>query len=128
MKIAVPYQNGMVFSHFGQTKTFAIFEVDENKKVVSKQLLETKEKGHGALPVLLKEQGVDVLLAGGMGQGAKDGIAKQGILGMAGASGNVDDVVKSYLDGTFVASNAVCQHHDHEHSHGDGHTCGSCGH
>ncbi|MCQ2559605.1 MAG: NifB/NifX family molybdenum-iron cluster-binding protein [Clostridia bacterium] len=125
MKIAVPYDNEQVFGHFGQTKTFAIYEVNEQKQIVDKKLLPTQEQGHGALPVLLKAHGVDILLAGGMGQGAKDAIAKQGIIGLTGATGSVDEVVKAYLAGKFVSTNTVCQHH---HDHGEGHTCGSCSH
>ncbi len=126
MKIAVPYDNGQVFGHFGQTKTFAIYEINEQKQIVDKKLLSTQEQGHGALPILLKANGVDVLLAGGMGQGAKDAVAKQNILGLTGAVGSADEVVQAYLAGTFVSTNTVCQHHHHDH--GEGHTCGSCSH
>lgn len=128
MKIAIPYKDGVVFGHFGQTETFAVFETDGNKQIIHQVLLSTQEKGHGALPILLRDQGVDVLLAGGMGQGAKDALAKQGITAFTGASGKVEDVVQSYLAGTFQPSDTLCQHH-----HGHGHTChgsdgGQCHH
>lgn len=124
MKIAVTTDNGMVFQHFGQTKNFTVFEV-EGKEVKSKQLLNAGDNGHSALALLLSEQNVNVLICGGIGQGAKDALKNANVTLVAGASGLIDDVVDSYLAGN-LQHNATftCNHH-----HDDGHSCGehSCG-
>ena len=48
MKIAVTYENGQVFQHFGHTEQFKIYEAAEGK-VVSARVVETGGSGHGAL-------------------------------------------------------------------------------
>ena len=65
MKIAVTYQNGEIFQHFGHSEQFGIYET-ENGKVVNKTVIGTEGSGHGALATLLSEQGVDTLICGGM--------------------------------------------------------------
>lgn len=69
MKIAVTYDNGNVFQHFGKTENFKVYEVEDNK-VVSSEVIGSNGTGHGALAGLLAEQGIDVLICGGIGGGA----------------------------------------------------------
>ena len=69
MKIAVTYDNGNIFQHFGKTENFKVYEVEDNK-VVSSEVIGSNGTGHGALAGLLSEQGVDVLICGGIGGGA----------------------------------------------------------
>lgn len=122
MKIAVTFENDQVFGHFGHTKEFAIFEA-EGKAIVSHSLLPVIGSGHGALAGLLKENKVDVLICGGIGQGAKDALAQDGIALVAGASGNVRIAAENYLAGNLKNDPTIhCSHHDHEH--GEGHNCG----
>ena len=71
MKIAVTYENEMVFQHFGHTEKFKIYEV-ENDNIVSMKIVDTNGKGHGALATFLKENGVDTVICGGIGGGAKN--------------------------------------------------------
>ena len=66
MKIAVTYENEMVFQHFGHTEQFKIYEVEDNK-VVASEIVDTNGSGHGALAGFLAGQGVDVLICGGIG-------------------------------------------------------------
>ena len=68
MKIAVTYDNGNIFQHFGKTENFKVYEVEDNK-VVSSEVIGSNGTGHGALAGLLSEQGVDVLICGGIGGG-----------------------------------------------------------
>ena len=70
MRIAVAYDNGNVFQHFGRTESFKIYDV-ENQKVVSSEVIGSNGIGHGALAGLLADQGVDVLICGGIGGGAQ---------------------------------------------------------
>lgn len=132
MKIAVTYDNGNVFQHFGKTEFFKVYEV-EDKKVVSSEVISSNGTGHGALAGLLAEESVDVLICGGIGGGAQAALAEAGVELCAGAKGEVDQVVEDYLNGNLVSTGANCDHHHHEdgHScgdHGEGHSCGgNCG-
>ena len=132
MKIAVTYDNGEVFQHFGKTESFKVYEVEDNK-VVSSEVIGSNGTGHGALAGLLAEQGVDVLICGGIGGGAQTALTEAGIELCAGAQGNTDKAVESYLKGELVSSGVNCDHHHHEEGHSCGnheeeHSCGdSCG-
>ena len=128
MKIAVTYDNGNIFQHFGRTESFKVYEVEGNK-VVSSEVIGSNGVGHGALAGLLSEQSVDVLICGG----AQQALAEAGVELVAGAEGDVDQAVEAYLRGELISTGANCDHHHHEdgHScgdHGEGHSCGSgCG-
>lgn len=127
MKIAVTYDNGNVFQHFGKTEKFKVYEV-ENQKVVSSEVIESNGVGHGALAGLLAEQDIAVLICGGIGGGAQAALSEAGIELCAGAEGNTDEVVEAYLRGELISSGANCDHHHHEEGHSCGSGCGgSCG-
>lgn len=119
MKIAVTYENGQVFGHFGHTACFKLYQV-EGGQVVASSLLPTNGSGHGALAGLLAQQGVDTLICGGIGAGARQALAEQGIRLYPGASGDADACVRALLQGTLQYNpDTVCSHHHH----GEGHTC-----
>lgn len=123
MRVAVTTENNQVFQHFGKCQLFTIAEVEDGK-LLSTSFLDANGSGHSALAVLLKQQGVDLLICGGIGQGAKDALAAQGVQLICGVSGSVSDVLAAYLNNTLQPNNAfVCDHHHHE---GDSHTC-HCG-
>ena len=125
MKIAVTYDNGNIFQHFGKTENFKVYEVEDNQ-VVSSEVIGSNGTGHGALAGLLSEQGVDVLICGGIGGGARNALAQAGIDLYPGVTGNADLCAAALANGTLrYDPNTECHHHDHE----EGHTCGhhSCG-
>lgn len=131
MKIAVTYDNGNIFQHFGKTEFFKVYEVEDNK-VVSSEVIGSNGTGHGALAGLLAEQDVDVLICGGIGGGAQAALEEAGVELCAGAQGDVDQAVEAYLKGELVSTGANCDHHHEEgHScghHEEGHSCGgNCG-
>ena len=130
MKIAVTYENGKVFQHFGKTESFKIYEVEDNQ-IVSSEVISSNGSGYGALAGLLAEQGIDVLICGGIGGGAQAALADAGIELCAGAQGDTDQAVEAYLKGELVSSGVNCDHHGEGHScghHEEGHSCGdSCG-
>ena len=136
MKIAVTYDNGNIFQHFGRTENFKVYEV-EDQRVISSEIIGSNGTGHGALAGLLAEQGVDVLICGGIGGGAQNALAEAGIELIAGAKGSTDEAVETYLRGELISTGSNCHHHDHEegHScgehgcggHGEDHSCGGCG-
>lgn len=125
MKIAVTYENGQVFQHFGHTEQFKVYEVEDGK-VVSSQVVGSDGSGHEALAVLLADMAVDVLICGGIGGGAQAALQEQGIELCAGASGAADAAVEAYLRGELINTGANCDHHEH---HGEDHDCGehACG-
>ena len=107
MKIAVTYDNGNVFQHFGKTENFKVYEVEDNK-VVSSEVIGSNGTGHGALAGLLAEQGIDVLICGGIGGGAQTALAEAGIQLCSGAQGNTDEVVEAYLKGELESAGTTC--------------------
>lgn len=119
MRIAVTYDNGNIFQHFGKTENFKVYEV-ENNQVISSEVISSNGSGHGALAGLLDGQNVDVLICGGIGGGAQAALTEAGIEFCSGAQGDADQAVEAYLKGELVSSGVNCDHH-----HGEGHSCGS---
>jgi len=126
MKIAVTYENGEIFQHFGHTEQFKLYMV-ENGKIVQEEVVSTNGSGHGALAGFLQSAGVDTLICGGIGGGAQEALRDAGIKLYGGVSGKADEAVAALLSGTLgFDPNVHCDHHDHEHG-GEGHTCGRHG-
>ncbi len=126
MKIAVTFENGQIFQHFGHTKQFEIYTVEEGK-IVSSDVVDTNGSGHGALASFLKEMNVDVLICGGIGGGAQTAIANEGIKLYGGVVGSCNEAVLSLIKGKLQFNpNVRCNHHSHEAGHNCGsHSCGS---
>ena len=125
MKIAVTYENGMVFQHFGRTSQFKVYEVVDGK-MVDMKVVSSGGSGHGALAGVLSALGVDVLICGGMGTGAKNAMAAAGIQVIGGVQGDADLAIASYLEGKLAFDpDFKCDHHDHHH--GEDHECGDHG-
>ena len=126
MRIAVTYENGEIFQHFGRTEQFKLYDV-ENDQIVSSEVVSTNGHGHGALAGILTALGVDVLICGGIGGGAQAALAAAGIRLCGGVSGSADQAAAAFAAGTLAFDpNAKCDHHG-EHHHGG--NCGShsCG-
>ncbi len=121
MKIAVTYENGNVFQHFGHTEQFKVYEIVDGK-VKNSEIIDTNGSGHGALAGLLYGLNIDTLICDGIGAGAQNALAEAGIKLFGGVSGSADDAVNALLTGTLAYNPDVrCNHHDH---HGEGHSCG----
>lgn len=130
MKVAVAYENGMVFQHFGHTEQFKVYDID-NGQITGTQVIDTNGSGHGALAGLLSGLSVDALICGGIGAGAQNALAEAGVKLYGGVSGKADAAVEAYLAGKLDYNPDVrCDHHDHdhhEHGHCGEHGCGgSC--
>ena len=126
MKIAVTYENGEIFQHFGHSENFEIFTV-ENGAIQKSEVVSTTGQGHAALAVFLAEQDVRVVICGGIGGGAKAALAAVKIMVFGGVTGNTRDAVEAYIAGSLEFDPMVnCTHHEHgEHSCGS-HGCGNC--
>lgn len=121
MKIAVTYENGTIFQHFGHTEQFKVYDIADGK-VADAKVVSTEGSGHGALATLLSDLKVDTLICGGIGAGAQNALAEAGISLYGGVTGNADDAVDALLAGNLVYNpNVHCSHHGH---HGEGHQCG----
>lgn len=125
MRIAVTYENGQIFQHFGHTEQFKVYEVEDNK-IISSEIVDTNGSGHGALAGVLTSLNADILICGGIGGGAQMALAQAGIQLYGGVSGDADAAVNAFVSGNLAFNpNVQCNHHDH--SHGEGHTCGDHG-
>lgn len=136
MKIAVTYENGNIFQHFGHTESFKVYEVREGE-ILNSQVVGSNGSGHGALAGMLAGNEIDVLICGGIGGGAMAALDEAGIRVFAGNQGSADEAVAAFLRGELTNSGVNCDHHSHEggHScgshgcggHEEGHACGGCG-
>ena len=125
MKIAVTYENGQIFQHFGHTEQFKIYDVQDGR-IHNSEVVKTNGSGHGALAGMLSSLGVDVLICGGIGGGAQMALAQAGIKLYGGVSGEADNAAEAFVSCELrYDPDAKCEHH--EHHHGEGHTCGDHG-
>ena len=124
MKIAVPFENGEVFQHFGHTETFKLYEIEAGQ-IISGETVAASGSGHDALADFLSSLSVNVVLCGGIGDGAQAALAGAGIEICSGATGDADTAVKAYLSGELESAGVNCDHH---HSHDEDEGCGGhCG-
>lgn len=135
MRIAVPYEDGQVFQHFGHSSQVKLYDI-ENEQISREQVADVGGSDHGALAGFLAEQKVDILICGGIGGGAKNALAQAKISLYGGVTGGADDAVKEFLAGRLNYNPDVqCgghEHHGHhDHCGEDKHGCtgngGKCG-
>ena len=122
--IAVTYENGQVFQHFGHTEQFKLYDIADGK-VAASRVVDTNGSGHGALSGFLAAHQVDTLICGGIGGGAQAALAAAGIRLYGGVSGDADSAVAALLAGKLSFDPDVhCGHHGHQHHEGG---CGEHG-
>lgn len=126
MRIAVTYEDGMIFQHFGHTRQFKIYDTEDGK-ILRSGVADTGGSGHGALAGVLKALQADILICGGIGGGAQMALAEAGIRLYGGVSGDADEAVEAFLAGELRFNpNVHCSHHGEHHDHACGnHGCGS---
>lgn len=124
MKIAVPTKEGnQIDNHFGHCEFYSIFTV-ENNEVTDKQNLQSPQ-GCGCKSNIaydLADMGVSIMLAGGIGNGAVNKLAEQGIEVIRNCDGDVDVLVNDFLAGKIQDGGSNCAAHDEHHS-SDAHVC-----
>ncbi|MFU0800143.1 MAG: NifB/NifX family molybdenum-iron cluster-binding protein [Xylanivirga thermophila] len=113
MKIAVASEGKYVSGHFGHCEGFTIYEVEEDK-IKNKEFVENPGHRPGFLPVFLKEQGANVIIAGGMGATAQQLFAEREIEVVVGVQGFSDDAASKYIKGELKSTGSVCTEHEHE--------------
>lgn len=112
MRISVNYDDdGSIFQHFGRTRMFKLYDIEDGK-VAGTRMLPAVPGGHGALPQQLKENGVDMVICGGMGMPMLQNLQACGLQICANVSGSADGAVQAYLDGTleFGQEAHACRH------------------
>ena len=126
MKIAIPTQDNIVDSHFGHCEYYTIYTIDENKQVINKELMPSPQ-GCGCksnIAGVLRQQGVTLMLAGNMGEGAFQMLQMSGIDVIRGCSGNTDSLLKEYIEDKLSDNGILCSHHGHGNGHDhEGHSC-----
>jgi predicted Fe-Mo cluster-binding NifX family protein len=125
MKIAVTYDNGEIFQHYGHTKQFEVYTISD-LKITSSQVTNTNGSGHGALADFLSKLGVDVLICGSISEEAKAALAQKGIVLFDGAQGNTTEAVKGFIDGSLFAKTEAARTGDGPHGCGNCHGCHGC--
>lgn len=113
MKIALPTRDGRIDDHFGHCHHYTIYTV-ENKQIISREELPSPE-GCGCksgIAADLEKMGVEVMLAGNMGDGALNKLAAHGIKVIRGCSGDIESVIRSYITGFILDSGVGCSHHE----------------
>lgn len=120
MKIAVPTRDSKIDDHFGHCAYYTIYTI-ENNAITSKQTLDSPQ-GCGCksnIASTLEQMGVSLMIAGNMGEGAKNKLATSGIEVIRGCAGDTDAIVEAFLSGSLADSGIACASHDdhHECSH-----------
>ena len=123
MIVAVTYENGKVFQHFGHTKQLKIYDI-ENNNIKQERIIGVNENGHEALVELLSNNEVQILICGGIGSGAKEGLEKANIKFYSGVLGNADNALKNLLNKKLKYNeNAHCEYHEHNENSCNEHKC-----
>lgn len=124
MKIAITYEHEQVFQHFGKCPGFMMIELEDGS-VLTQEYLDANGNGHSALVTFLQQQKIDILVCGGIGQGARDALKQANIELISGAKGHIDIIINKLTKGTLVDDpSGMCNHHhDGEHDCGESHHC-----
>lgn len=116
-RVAIPTRDGRVDDHFGHCAYYTIYSI-EDKKIVATETMPSPE-GCGCksgVAADLQKAGVEMMLAGNMGDGAKNKLESHNIKVIRGCSGDIETVIGAYLQGVVFDSGNACSHHEcHEH-------------
>lgn len=124
MKIAMPYKEGRVNEHFGSSQEFVVIEAENGKITGKKTVTNEIMHNHGGLAQLLKAEGVEVVITGGIGRPMAEALESVGFKVITGAAGEVEKIAGDFLSGQLISRPVVCNcggHHGHGHGHGHHH-------
>lgn len=114
MKIAIARDGNVVSGHFGHCEGFEIYHINNNT-IENQEFLQNPGHRPGFLPVYLRDQSVDIIIAGGMGGTAQNLFKENGIGVITGATGDLKSVIEKFIKNELVSTGSVC--HEHEHAH-----------
>ncbi|MCK4551927.1 MAG: NifB/NifX family molybdenum-iron cluster-binding protein [Tenericutes bacterium] len=112
MRVALAIDNDMITQHFGHCEYFVVYEV-ENKEIKGSEIYKNPPHQKGFQPKFLKENNIDVLITGNIGQMAVNLMNNFGIQCIKGVNGNLVDVINAYVDGSLESNDTVCNQHMH---------------
>ena len=114
MRIAVTYDNGQIWQHFGKTEFFKFYDVEDGR-IIKSEVVSTNGAGHGALADFLAENKVDAVICGGAGSPLNGRLEGNGIKAYPGVTGDADQAAAALTDGTLQtdedAVHSGCHHH-----------------
>jgi len=125
-RVAVTYNDGMVFEHFGHAEEFEFFDIEDGM-IVSKKQIKPGVSGHDAMSQFLADNGVNVLICGNIGENAQNALLEAGIEIYAGAKGAVDDIIEYFVAGELEAGEESCGCGCGGDCGSEEGGCGSCG-
>lgn len=124
IKIAIPVnKNNHVDGHFGHCEAYKVITLGKNNEIENSEIMESP-KGCGCksnIAKTLADNGVSVMLAGGIGTGAVNKLNEAGIEVVRGCSGDVEELAKKYANGEITDNGSNCNHHEHRHESCDHH-------
>ncbi|MGD9677698.1 MAG: NifB/NifX family molybdenum-iron cluster-binding protein [Vulcanibacillus sp.] len=112
MKIAIASDGDLVSGHFGHCQEFTIYDI-EGTNIEKKEMVQNPGHRPGALPIFLREKGVNLIIAGGMGSTAQDLFINNDIQVVVGSEGLCDEIIKEYLEGSLKSTGSICSEHQH---------------
>lgn len=121
MKIAVMLHGNQVSDHFGRSNGIVLYDIEDGK-ILSEELHEAKPHGNGSMPNAVLSLGANVVISGGMGNGAYSKLSKEDVKVFLATEGTAEQAVESFLNGKLNQTSATCGGHSHGHEHD--HTCG----
>lgn len=116
MRIAIATEAGMVAAHFGRCPSYTLADLNDGE-ISNRTELQNPGHAPGVIPAFLREHGVNVIIAGGMGQRAQGLFQQMEIEQIVGVTGSVDEILNACLDGTLAGGESLCTHGE---GHGDG--------
>lgn len=126
MKIALPVTNSnQIDDHFGHCESYSVYTINDKNEITDVKNIPSPQ-GCGCksnIASVLANEGVTVMLAGGIGGGAINVLNYSGIEVIRGCSGDANKIVKMYLAGKINDSGETCSHHEHHHDGEHGHVC-----
>lgn len=112
LRIAAASENGSVSAHFGHCREFMLFDTEDGQ-IVREETIPSPGHDYGSLPDFLRDKGAEVIITGGMGQGAADRFAALGFVVIIGAEGKAREAAERYLKGELKSRGPICQQHRH---------------
>lgn len=130
-KVAIPItKDNKIEDHFGKCEYYSIYTISDENEIINTQTLKS-EQGCGCKSNIandLSNDGVSMMLAGGIGAGAIYVLSNSGIHVIRGCSGTPEEIIEQFVNGNIQDSGESCIQHDHHahdenHQHEDGHQC-----
>jgi len=119
-KIAIPVDvNNQIEDHFGHCDHYKIFSISNENEIVKKETIQAEEDCgcKSNIAFVLAENGITVMLAGGIGAGAVNVLNQCNIDVIKGCFGATNEIVRNYLEGNLIDRGEVCAHHEHGEDH-----------